>query len=179
MPTATPALTFRRAQAADRAAVLALWGQAVAFLRSQGVDQWQKGYPGPAEADADCAAGRLWLALDAAEEPLAVFVFDTAPEASYLHLTSGAWRIEAPYGVLHRVAVAARARGQGVGGAIAAFGRQRCAALGLPGLRIDTHPDNRPMRAMLEKAGFAAVGTLRLIGGAGDGDVRVAYELKV
>ena len=172
-----PNLSFRRALPEDLDAVLALWTQASAFLRLQGVNQWQKGYPGPQQAQEDCALGRLWLALTPDGQPAAVFVFDTTPEPSYAHLTEGAWQHPGPYGVLHRVAVSPAVRGQGVGGAVAAFGRQRCAALGLPALRIDTHPENRPMRRMLEKAGFTAVGMLRLLGGVDDGAPRVAYEL--
>lgn len=171
-------MTIRKAQKSDIAAVLALWEAAKTFMKAQGLPQWQQGYPALPEAEADIAADRLWL-IEEDGVPLAVFVFDTAPDPSYETLAEGGWRIPGAYGALHRIAVAAEARGKGVGGMAAAHCRSLCAQRGLPALRVDTHPDNRPMRTMLEKAGFAHCGLLYLVGGLEDGSPRVAYEMKV
>ncbi len=171
-------MKFRKATTADIPAVLGLWTNAKAFLHSQGLPQWQQGYPDLPEAEADIAAGRLWLAVED-DAPLAVFAFDTEPDPSYAALAEGEWRIPGAYGALHRIAVADAARGKGVGRTAAAHCRTLCAQLGLPALRVDTHPDNRPMRTMLEKAGFSHCGLLYLVGGLEDGSPRVAYEMRV
>ena len=47
---------------------------------------------------------------------------------------------------------------------------------GVGSVRVDTHPDNRAMRAALEKAGFAACGELLLDRCGEAGDPRVGYE---
>ncbi len=169
---------FRLAETGDIPAVLALWEKAKAFLKAQGLPQWQQGYPDRPEAEEDIALRRLWL-IEENGTPLAVFVFDTVPDPSYETLAEGAWHIPGAYGALHRIAVAPEARGKGVGRAAAAHCRTLCVQHGLPALRVDTHPDNRPMRTMLEKAGFSHVGLLYLVGGLEDGSPRVAYEMKV
>ncbi len=46
----------------------------------------------------------------------------------------------------------------------------------LHSIRIDTHQDNKPMLRALEKAGFSRCGTIRLIGGLENGQLRVAFE---
>jgi hypothetical protein len=42
-----PVFDCRRAQEADLPGIMELVGMAQAYLKSQGVDQWQKGYPAP------------------------------------------------------------------------------------------------------------------------------------
>ena len=55
----------------------------------------------------------------------------------------------------------------GVFGAAVAF-----AAARYPHLRIDTHQNNRPMRTLIPRAGFAYCGVIHLA----DGSPRLAYE---
>lgn len=171
-------MIIRKAAEQDIPAVLSLWENAKIFMKEQGLPQWQQGYPALPEAQQDIALQRLWL-IEEDGAPLAAFVFDTLPDPSYASLAEGGWRIPGPYGALHRIAVAPEARGKGVGRAAAAHCRSLCARLGLPALRVDTHPDNRPMRTMLEKAGFTHCGLLYLVDGLEAGSPRVAYEMPV
>jgi hypothetical protein len=47
---------------------------------------------------------------------------------------------------------------------------------GFNSMRIDTHPENEPMKKALYKAGFIHCGSIILKGGCEDGDLRIAYE---
>lgn len=47
---------------------------------------------------------------------------------------------------------------------------------GLASVRVDTHPDNKPMQRALEKAEFVYCGNLILVSGAEKGDGRLGYE---
>ncbi len=171
-------MQFCLAETKDIPAVLALWENAKAFLKEQGLPQWQQGYPALPEAEQDIALQRLWL-IEEGGTPLAVFVFDTLPDPSYTTLAEGAWHIPGPYGALHRIAVSPAARGKGVGRAAAAHCRALCVQQGLCALRVDTHPGNIPMRTMLERAGFAHCGLIYLAEGLEQGSPRVTYEMEV
>ena len=68
-------------------------------------------------------------------------------------------------GIKHRVA------GDGAAGGV--FARCLAFCLGLCGnIRIDTHRDNRTMRHLIEKSGFARCGLIHVE----DGSPRIAYQ---
>lgn len=149
---------------------------AKAQLKALGLDQWQKGYPSRAVWEQDFLNETGVLAVEEGKV-LAACAYLTTHDPSYTTI-DGAWLtgdIRA-YGSLHRVCVADDAKGRGVVGQLFAHAFQVAKATGLPSVRIDTHPGNRPMARALEKAGFIRCGTIILKGGAEDGDLRVAYE---
>ena len=95
------------------------------------------------------------------------FDFGKDPEPDYRRITNGAWQSAEPYGVVHRIASDHSIKGIGtycIKWAIANSGGH---------LRIDTHPDNGVMRALLTKLGFSERGNV-LIGGR---KPRTAYEI--
>lgn len=158
--------TVRLARAAEIDDILNIYDDARAFMRTAGnPTQWSGGYPSREVLLGDIAAGQLYVCEDAGSL-LAAFVFFVGEEEVYKTF-DGDWGSDSTiYGVIHRVAV--RARGRGLGAAILAYGYARA-----PGdLRIDTHRDNHPMRALLAKHGFVACGTVDY-GAAGK---RIAYR---
>ena len=96
---------------------------------------------------------------------LAVFMFSTEPDPTYAEIYDGAWLSDAPYGVIHRIAVAEQ--GRGIMDFCVNFCAEKCESL-----RIDTHRDNAPMRRALEKRGFRYCGIIYLE----SGDERLAYQ---
>jgi GNAT superfamily N-acetyltransferase len=76
-------------------------------------------------------------------------------EPVYEAMTEGGWLNAAPYGVIHRIAVAEAGRGKGVARFCFDFAFSRCG-----NLKIDTHRDNLPMQKALAKAGFAYCGVV-------------------
>jgi len=148
--------------------------QAKAQLKALGLDQWQKGYPSKEVWEADITAQSAWLAVEN-NSVLGVFAFQTTPDPSYSAI-DGAWLTDIPYASMHRVCVSDNSKGKGVAGAMFAFGFQKAREMGFRSMRIDTHPDNHPMKRALEKAGFLPCGTIILKGGCEDGDTRIAFE---
>lgn len=143
-------------------------------LAGLGLDQWQKGYPSREVWESDAKLGCTQLAVEDGKI-MGIFAFQTTPDASYYEI-NGKWLTDGEYASMHRVCVADDAKGRGVAGQMFAHGFAMAKELGLPSMRIDTHPGNIPMQRALIKAGFSACGEIRLVGGCEDGDLRIAFE---
>lgn len=134
-----------------------------AFMQANGnATQWPDGYPGRIDAKEDIARGHCFVVTDD-EGLLAVFTLAPGPDETYADI-KGAWRSNADYYVIHRVAAV---RGRGVARAIFSFAAERANYL-----RCDTHEDNTPMRRALESFGFRECGTITVA----NGTERVAYD---
>ena len=155
-------MTFRRCQPSDVAAVAEIFAQAHAFMRQQGLPQWQGEYPCEADVWADIRAGIGWVLED--EGVVAYAALREGEEPTYARIEGG-WHGDAPYLTLHRVAVAQY--GKGYVGQVFAHAARMAAWL-----RIDTHEQNRPMRRAIEKFGFKECGIIYVE----DGTPRVAYD---
>lgn len=144
-------------------------------LKRMGLDQWQKGYPSEAVWVSDIEKKITWVAVEAGRV-LGAFMFQTAPEVSYAKI-DGTWLTEGTaYASLHRVCVAEESKGKGVVGEMFRCAEELARKAGLASMRIDTHAGNLPMQRALEKGGFTPCGTIYLVGGAEDGDPRLAFE---
>lgn len=97
----------------------------------------------------------------------AVF-FDDEPAYDVI---DGAWIGNSPYVVVHRLAVADEAKGQGVATAFMRHTEETAKARGFGSFRIDTACDNRYMQRMLRTLGFTCCGRIRYRSGE-----RLAYE---
>jgi len=148
--------------------------EAKAQLKMLGLDQWQKGYPSRDVWENDIMRQTAWVAVEG-NQVLGAFAFQTTPDASYGEI-DGQWLTDGPYASMHRVCVAENSRGKGVAGELFRHGIFLAKQQGLPSMRMDTHPGNRPMQRALEGGGFMLCGTILLKGGCEDGDCRVAYE---
>ena len=142
-------MIIRKTKIADMAACEEIYASAREYMRSSGnPDQWKNSYPGTVEILSDIASGCGYVVEDKGE-----VIYD------------GEWKSDAPYGVIHRVAV----KHHGMG--IIDFIFSECFnAAGH--LRIDTHKDNIPMQKVLRRCGFEYCGIIHLA----SGDERLAYE---
>ena len=133
--------------------------EAKAFLKSRGVDQWQKGYPDANTIKKDIANQRGYF-LMADECPLAYMCIDFEGEPAYDGL-NGRWlNNSSSYGVLHRLAIGAKYRGRGLATisfklAEALMERRKAGSF-----RIDTDENNAVMKHLLSKNGFTCCGTI-------------------
>ncbi len=153
---------------ADLSAVMNVYAAARRFMREAGnSDQWGDNYPPAEVVEGDLAAGRLYLCREG-ETVLGVFCYFEGSEPVYDTMTEGKWLNDAPYGVIHRIAVAEAGRGKGVARFCFDYAFDRCR-----NLKIDTHRDNLPMQKALAKAGFAYCGVVHYPERGGE---RLAYQ---
>lgn len=162
---------FRPARAEDLPAILAIVGQAKEYFRSQGIDQWQNGYPNAEGIGNDIARGQSYV-LEWKGRVAGTVAVLPAPEKTYAAIFGGAWRGGEDYAVIHRIAVDQSLKGRGMAGEILRRIEAFCRRQGLGGVRVDTHEKNASMRRLLQKNGFSCRGHILLE----DGSERVAYE---
>lgn len=164
-----PSLSIRPATLADLPAVMSIYDSARQYMCTQGnPTQWAGGYPPEELIRKDIALGQCCLCTDAADgEILGVFCFFVGEDPTYRRIEDGAWLNDAPYGVIHRIAVGENAHRRGVASFCFSYAFERCG-----NVKIDTHRDNLPMQRSLEKNGFVRCGTICLA----NGDPRIAYQ---
>ncbi|MGL5041498.1 MAG: competence/damage-inducible protein A [Culicoidibacterales bacterium] len=165
---------IRKTQASDVENVVLLLEEAKLFLASQGVDQWQDGYPNAETIKADIVGKRAYVYEQGGVVLGTVMLcFETDP--TYDKIYEGAWQTNDRYGVIHRLAVDKRERGGGVAREILAFCEARCWENGVQSIKIDTHEDNIVMQKFLLREGFKYCGVIYLL----DGQKRLAYQKKI
>ncbi len=158
-------MQIRKTAEADLAQIAKIYENAKRFMRETGnPNQWNSDRPNMLSAREDMENGVGYVAEENGEI-LAVFMFSQDPDPTYAKIYGGAWLSDAPYGVIHRIAVARQ--GQGIIGKCIDECFKRC-----QNLRIDTHRDNAPMQRALLKRGFKYCGIIYLA----NGDERLAYQ---
>lgn len=159
------AYTIRPATEADLPAILGIYEEARVFMRQKGnPTQWNGGYPSEALLRDDISKGHLYLCLEE-ERIAAVFCYFQGIDPTYIRIYEGQWLNDAPYGVIHRIAV--NLHGKRIANRCYEWALTQC-----PELRIDTHRDNIPMQRSLEMFGFSRCGIIYLA----NGDQRIAFH---
>ena len=158
-------MNIRKAKREELTRIEEIYAAARVFMREHGnPDQWKNQYPTRELIAQDIEKERLY-ACEQDGEILGVFYFALGEDPTYLLIEDGKWLSDDPYGVIHRIAVAARGRG------VAAFCFEHCFSI-CPNIRIDTHRDNLPMQRALQKNGFVRCGIIHLE----NGEERIAFQ---
>lgn len=157
--------TIRRATEADIEVIMKLIDSGRHIMRADGnLHQWEEGYPKQETIIQDVANGNAYLVMDQAE-PVATFALIAGPDPTYRRIYNGAWQYDAPYHVIHRIASLPEAHG--ILSDVLNYSFSHTSYI-----RIDTHRDNRIMRKLLARNGFAYSGIIYLA----NGDERLAFE---
>ena len=167
-------LTFRKAVPDDLPGMLALVGQARAFIATQNIDQWQDGYPSEDVLAEDIQLGRIYV-FDDDGAIASITVLTEEPEPVYDTL-QGEWLSAEPYLTIHRMALDDAHRHGGLAVKIIEHAVAMAREMNLTAVRADTHLGNKVMRRFLEKNGFVERGLVTYPMKAGD-PLRIAYEL--
>ena len=166
----TDSLLFRPALPDDLERISPLIRQAQAQMRLRGSRQWQNGYPAAAHItdDIDRGYGHVLCTHTGLVVAYGAVVFDGEP--AYAEI-DGTWRDQAPYVVLHRLAVAQEVKGQGIATEFMRRTMTLARERGTGSFRIDTNFDNRCMLRLLAKFGFVRCGEIHYAG-----DPRIAFQ---
>ena len=158
-------MLIRKTVESDLFRIGEIYENAKRFMRNSGnPNQWNSGKPNIETAREDMKAGVGYVVEDNGEV-IAVFMFSLDGEPTYDKIYEGSWLSDAPYGVIHRIAVAEQGKG------IIDVCINACFAK-CHNLRIDTHRDNLPMQRALAKRGFRYCGVIYLE----NGDERLAFQ---
>ncbi|KRK48912.1 GNAT family N-acetyltransferase [Secundilactobacillus kimchicus] len=166
---------LRRAEMRDLPQIETIIQDGKELLRAQNIDQWQGNYPDTKVLVDDIQNGHTMVLVDH-NEVLGTAAVIPAPDKSYTGI-DGEWLTKDDHYVsIHRVAVSAKHRGQGLSGKLfdAMFAEIDKAAT-VDGIRIDTHPQNKGMQHVIKKMGFTETGHVQVMTD-GENVTDFAYE---
>lgn len=170
-----PAFDYRKAAYSDIGALLEMAADASAYLRSQGVDQWQDGYPRRENFEYDIAAGQGWL-FTCCGEAAGYLAVSLEHEVCYDEI-NGAWKTEGgAYAAVHRVMVKPEFRGTALAAEMFSLAEDLAAGSGRISVRVDTHKENGPMHGLLAKLGYEYCGVIQIKMRDGHDPRRDAFE---
>lgn len=150
-------MNIRKTTFADLNSLLEIYATAREFMAKNGnPNQWGSAWPPQEQIKEDIRQGYSYV-CECEGQIAGTFFFNAGKdiEPTYRLITEGKWGNDTPYGVIHRLASNGKAKG------IGAFCIQWCYEQ-CGHLRVDTHPDNRPMQHLLHKLGFAYRGIIHV-----------------
>ncbi len=166
-------MTFSKSNTKDLPSIMKIIGEAQAYMASQGIDQWQDGYPSETLILDDIANDESYIVKNERNTIIGTAMFTANLEPDY-NIINGKWLTpdDAKYGVIHRIAVGGNNRGTGIAKFIIKECEQYLIKNNIASMRIDTHVDNIGMQSLIKGLGYIYCGIIYLE----DGDKRLAFE---
>lgn len=167
---------IREACQSDMNDILCVVRDAVNYLRSHHVPQWQNGYPDEATLLSDIAKKTLHV-YEHDGRVVGIANLSCELDPSYTIVYEGDWMTLYPnYLVVHRLAVKKEYLHQGIGLALLQYSETYALQHHKNSIRIDTHQVNHVMNRLLEKLGYVRCGWIHLVDYSESDAIRVAYE---
>lgn len=164
-------MIFRHAVKSDINDIMKIIGQAQAYLKELGIDQWQNNYPNQETILNDMERSNSYVLLKDNHIVATVAVsFDG--EKTYDRIYEGQWISHKEYAVIHRIAVENDHKGSGLSSIIIKKIEKLCLKAGIMSIKVDTHEENISMQSLLKKNDFKYCGIIYLE----NGNKRIAYE---
>lgn len=164
-------MEFRKSTLEDAEGILEIIRQAQAYLKRQGIDQWQNNYPNLETVKKDIQDQNGYV-LEDNGILLGTVAVSFDGEKTYDVIYEGEWKSLQPYAVVHRIAVREEYKGQGLSSVMLDRIEEMCMARGVHSIKVDTHEKNGSMQKFLKKKGFAYCGVIYLT----DHSKRIAFE---
>lgn len=165
---------LRNAMAGEENLAMEIINQAKAYLKEQGIDQWQTGYPNLEVILGDIANQRGYFILEG-DRVFGYACIDYEGEPAYKEL-KGDWLSgdDTPYVVVHRMAFAKESRGKGLANVAFRLVEEQAKEKGISSFRVDTDEANKIMQHVLKKNGFAFCGVIWF-----DNSEKIAFEKRI
>jgi len=164
-------IILRKTTIADIAQVMEIIEQGKTYLKSNGVDQWQNGYPNEKVIYEDIKDGYGYV-LEHEGRVVGTVALSFDGEPWYDEIREGKWLTNKEFLVIHRLAVASTSRGTHIATEIMRQAEELCLKQDVKSIKIDTHEDNIIMQKFIKKNGYQYCGIVTL-GSEGD---RLAFE---
>lgn len=166
---------IRQATNKDLPQIKAIIADAKNYLKNQGIDQWQDGYPSDQNLAEDIDNGITYVLIIDGKIAGTAALWQGI-DLNYLKIEGGSWLngIEARYTAIHRIALSGEFRGQHLSEKLISGLLTVSRTLGYHDVRIDTHPDNAGMQHVITTNGFEYRGVIYMHGSAAK---RFAYQL--
>ena len=152
----------------DLPACIEILSSGRSFQRQQGFVQWPDGFPKEETIRGDILSGNGYVLRQ--ETSIAAYLYIGYDGDPCYSAIDGTWLNDAPYAVIHRIAIGSDFRGKGFADVIFALAEEMCRNQGVQNLRIDTHAQNQRMQHILEKNGYHRCGIVMQ-----DNGPRLAY----
>jgi len=150
---------FRKSKKEDLDRIMEIINNGKKFLKEQGVDQWQGGFPNSDLILDDMEKGYSYvLEEDGGIVGTAALCFDG--ESGYDKIHEGEWLSNNEFLVLHRVAVDYEKKGSGLSAKIFKAAEDIALERGVHSIKIDTHEENKPMQRAVLKNGYQYCGII-------------------
>lgn len=166
-------LIIRKATISDVSEIMKVIDEAKAFLREQGLDQWQFGYPN-AEAfygDIEKSSAYVFIKDGRISGVLTLMLEkDSVYEEKKVD-----WISKTDYATIHRMAVSKAERGTGLSAEMLSFACDEAKKSMKKSVRIDTHRGNQPMKRLLQREQFEFICEIDYHFQNGD-PIRLAFE---
>ena len=163
----------RKAEISDVASIMEVIEDAKLYLKEQGIDQWQDGFPTKELIVEDIIMRESFVFVEE-EEIVGYICVNLGEEPNYNTIYDGAWKLEgSDFGTIHRTALKSDFRGKGVSLRMFFLAEQLCVKKAKQSIRIDTHRDNQLMQHLCVKYGYEYCGTILL---DRNNARRIAYE---
>lgn len=164
-------MEFRKSKKSDLEQIMTIIKQAQAYFKSQGIDQWQNGYPNNETIKNDIENDISYV-LTNNEKVVATAAISFDKEETYDSIYDGEWLSKESYVVIHRIAVDNNLKGSGLASEIIKQVEELCIINNVHSIKIDTHEHNISMQNLLKKNDFIYCGKITLK----DGAMRIAFE---
>lgn len=171
---------LRQATNEDLSEIKTIIDEAKAFLKKQGIDQWQNGYPAYEDLETDVNNGITYV-LIVDGKIAGTAALHQGLDVNYLNIHDGEWvnGVHGRYTAIHRIAMSSEFRGQHLSDKMVSGLITISGVLGYKDIRIDTHPDNMGMQHVITTNGFTKRGTIYMAEADGEASPRYAYQLVI
>ena len=164
-------MKFRKANEADINDIMKIIRQAQDYFKENSINQWQNNYPNIDIIKGDID-NKYTFVLENNGEIVGTLALSYDGEKTYDIIYDGEWLSNNKYGVIHRMAVDNKYKGQGLSEIIIKHAEDICLEKNVHSIKIDTHLENKSMQRAIEKSNFKYCGTIYIA----DKSSRMAFE---
>lgn len=150
---------LRKATKQDVNDILLIIDEAIAYLKSQNIDQWQNNYPNRQSIIHDINNGVSFV-YELHNQVIGTMALILDKDVDYDIIEDGQWLNDEAYLTIHRIAIKNKFKNSGVALNMMDQAFHYALQHHRYNVRIDTHPDNKAMCRFLEKQQFEYCGVV-------------------